>query len=114
MTQYCDPIDAKIDSDGLQVGSQNVECEVGGFTGRPPTSPQVDVDQPQAVAQLRGSQVLVGLCADGAQDEARRSIAAGRVEEFSPVNRNRFLTVADQANTSVLMDVIKNIFRYPE
>ena len=25
VTQYCDPIDAEIDSDGLQVGSQNIE-----------------------------------------------------------------------------------------
>jgi hypothetical protein len=66
------------------------------------------------IAQLRGSQVRVGLCADGAQDEARRSIAADRVEELSPVDRNRPLTVADQANTSVLKDVIKSIFRKPE
>ena len=86
MPQDGDPLDPEVDSDRLEVVGEHVEGEVGGLAGRSSAASQVDVDEPEAIAELWRSLALVRLRADAAQDEARRPAAAGRIEQLGALD----------------------------
>ena len=75
VAQDCHAPHPKLTSDGLQVGGQDIEGEIGRVAGRPPTASEVDVDQSQVLGEVWQRQPPIRLRADRTQDQAARSTA---------------------------------------